>query len=78
VRVAVRADAASDPFMAASTTGINAGMVVVSADDPGIHSSQNEPDNHHYAKLTKVPLLEPSDSQKAFDRGRKETRDVHF
>jgi indolepyruvate ferredoxin oxidoreductase alpha subunit len=58
---------ASDPFMAASTTGVGAGMVVVSADDPGIHSSQNEQDNRHYAKLAKVPLLEPSDSQEAYD-----------
>jgi indolepyruvate ferredoxin oxidoreductase alpha subunit len=58
---------ASDPFMAASTTGINGGMVVISADDPGIHSSQNEQDNRHYAKLAKVPMLEPSDSQEAYD-----------
>jgi len=58
---------ASDPFMAASTTGINAGMVVVSADDPGIHSSQNEQDNRHYAEFAKVPMLEPSDSQEAYE-----------
>ena len=58
---------ASDPFMAASTTGVNAGMVVISADDPGIHSSQNEQDNRHYAKLAKVPILEPSDSQEAYE-----------
>jgi len=58
---------ASDPFMAASTTGVNAGMVVISADDPGIHSSQNEQDNRHYAKLAKVPVLEPSDSQEAYE-----------
>ena len=58
---------ASDPFMAASTTGVNAGLVVVSVDDPGIHSSQNEQDNRHYAKFAKVPLLEPSDSQEAYD-----------
>ena len=58
---------ASDPFMAASTTGVNAGMVVVSADDPGMHSSQNEQDNRHYAKLAKVPMLEPSDSQEAYE-----------
>ncbi|MFQ5826139.1 MAG: indolepyruvate ferredoxin oxidoreductase subunit alpha [Dehalococcoidia bacterium] len=58
---------ACDPFMAASTTGINAGMVVICADDPGIHSSQNEQDNRHYAKLAKVPMLEPSDSQEAYD-----------
>ena len=58
---------ASDPFVAAATTGINAGMVVISADDPGIHSTQNEQDTRHYAKLAKVPVLEPSDSQEAYD-----------
>jgi indolepyruvate ferredoxin oxidoreductase alpha subunit len=58
---------ASDPFTAASMTGVNAGLVVVCADDPGIHSSQNEQDNRYYAKLAKVPLLEPSDSQEAYD-----------
>ena len=58
---------ASDPFMAASTTGINGGMVVIVADDPGIHSSQDEQDTRHYAKLAKVPMLEPSDSQEAYD-----------
>jgi indolepyruvate ferredoxin oxidoreductase alpha subunit len=58
---------ASDPFMAASTTGVNAGLVVVSADDPGMHSSQNEQDNRHYARLAKVPALEPSDSQEAYE-----------
>ncbi|MDD5082745.1 MAG: indolepyruvate ferredoxin oxidoreductase subunit alpha [Dehalococcoidales bacterium] len=58
---------ASDPFMAAATTGIDAGLVVVSADDPGIHSSQNEQDNRHYARLAKVPMLEPADSQEAYD-----------
>jgi indolepyruvate ferredoxin oxidoreductase alpha subunit len=58
---------ASDPFMAASTTGVNAGLVVVCADDPGAHSSQGEQDNRHYARLAKVPMLEPSDSQEAYD-----------
>jgi len=58
---------ASDPFIAASTTGIRGGLVVVSADDPGAHSSQGEQDNRHYAKLAKVPILEPSDSQEAYD-----------
>ena len=58
---------ASDPFMAAATTGVNAGLVVVSADDPGIHSSQGEQDNRHYARMAKVPMLEPSDSQEAYD-----------
>ncbi len=58
---------ASDPFIAASVTGVNAGLVVVSADDPGMHSSQNEQDNRNYAKLAKVPVLEPSDSQEAYE-----------
>ncbi len=58
---------ASDPFMAASTTGINGGLVVINADDPGAHSSQGEQDNRHYAKLAKVPMLEPSDSQEAYE-----------
>jgi indolepyruvate ferredoxin oxidoreductase, alpha subunit len=58
---------ASDPFMAASITGIIGGLVVVSADDPQILSSQNEQDNRHYARLAKVPMLEPTDSQEAYD-----------
>ena len=58
---------ASDPFIAASTTGIKGGLVVISADDPGAHSSQGEQDNRHYVKLAKVPMLEPSDSQEAYD-----------
>ncbi len=58
---------ASDAFMAAAITGVKGGLVVISADDPGIHSSQNEQDNRHYAELAKVPLLEPSDSQEAYD-----------
>ncbi len=58
---------ASDPFMAASITGINGGLVVIVADDPGAHSTQNEQDTRHYAKLAKVPMLEPSDSQEAYD-----------
>lgn len=58
---------AIDPFMAASITGINGGMVVVSADDPGMHSSQNEQDNRYLAKFAKIPMVEPSDSQEACD-----------
>jgi indolepyruvate ferredoxin oxidoreductase alpha subunit len=58
---------ATDPFMAAAITGIDGGLVVISADDPGIHSSQGEQDNRHYARLAKVPMLEPSDSQEAYD-----------
>lgn len=58
---------AADPFLAAATTGIHGGLVVVSADDPGIHSSQGEQDNRYYAKLARVPMLEPADSQEAYE-----------
>ncbi len=58
---------AVDSFMAAAITGIDGGMVIISADDPGIHSSQGEQDNRHYGRLAKVPILEPSDSQEAYD-----------
>ncbi|MBI2918526.1 MAG: indolepyruvate ferredoxin oxidoreductase subunit alpha [Chloroflexi bacterium] len=58
---------AADPFMAAVYTGMRGALVVVSADDPGIHSSQNEQDNRHYAVMAKVPMLEPSDSQEAYE-----------
>ncbi|WP_035587669.1 indolepyruvate ferredoxin oxidoreductase subunit alpha [Hippea jasoniae] len=52
---------AADPLMTASYTGVNAGFVIVTADDPGMHSSQNEQDNRRYAKFAKIPLIEPSD-----------------
>jgi indolepyruvate ferredoxin oxidoreductase alpha subunit len=58
---------ASDSFISASYTGVNAGLVVITADDPSLYSSQNEQDNRHYARLAKVPLLEPADSQEAKD-----------
>ncbi len=57
---------ASDAFFAASVTGIRGGLVVICCDDPGMHSSQNEQDNRHYARFAKVPILEPSDSQEAY------------
>jgi indolepyruvate ferredoxin oxidoreductase alpha subunit len=57
---------ASDPFFAASVTGIRGGFVIICCDDPGMHSSQNEQDNRHYARFAKVPMLEPSDSQEAY------------
>ncbi len=56
---------ASDPFMTLAYTGVGAGLVIVSADDPGIFSSQNEQDNRWYALFAKVPMLEPSDSDEA-------------
>jgi indolepyruvate ferredoxin oxidoreductase alpha subunit len=57
---------AADPFFAVSVTGVRGGLVVVCCDDPGMHSSQNEQDNRHYARFAKVPILEPSDSQEAY------------
>jgi indolepyruvate ferredoxin oxidoreductase, alpha subunit len=58
---------AADSFMYASMTGMEAGLVIVSADDPAMHSSQNEQDNRTYAKFARIPCLEPSDSQEAKD-----------
>ncbi len=52
----------ADPVFTASYTGINAGLVIAVADDPGMHSSQNEQDSRHYAKASKIMMLEPSDS----------------
>ena len=54
---------AMDPLMTFAYIGVNGGMIIVSADDPGMHSSQNEQDNRYLAKFAKVPMLEPSDSQ---------------
>ena len=53
---------AADPLFTASYTGVNAGLVIAVADDPGMHSSQNEQDSRHYARAAKLPMLEPSDS----------------
>jgi len=58
---------AADAFFYASMTGVEAGLVIVSADDPSMHSSQNEQDNRRYAKFARVPCLEPTDSQEAKD-----------
>jgi len=58
---------AADSFMYASMTGMEGGLVIVTADDPGMHSSQNEQDNRVFAKFGRVPCLEPSDSQVAKD-----------
>lgn len=56
---------ASDPFMTFAYTGVNRGFLLVCADDPGMHSSQNEQDNRYFARFAQVPLLEPSSSQEA-------------
>ena len=63
----VGVNVAADPLMTFSYTGVNGGLVLVAADDPGMHSSQNEQDSRHYARLAKVPMLEPADSQEAKD-----------
>lgn len=58
---------AADPLFTISYSGVNAGMVICVADDPGMHSSQNEQDSRHYAIAAKVPMLEPADSSEARD-----------
>ncbi|MBO4717049.1 MAG: indolepyruvate ferredoxin oxidoreductase subunit alpha, partial [Spirochaetales bacterium] len=58
---------AADPLFTISYTGVNAGMVIAVADDPGMHSSQNEQDSRHYAIAAKVPMLDPSDSEEALE-----------
>jgi indolepyruvate ferredoxin oxidoreductase alpha subunit len=63
----VGVNVAADPLFTFSYTGVNGGMVLVTADDPEMHSSQNEQDNRNYAKFVKVPMLEPADSQECKD-----------
>lgn len=58
---------AADPLFTASYTGVNGGMVLAVADDPGMHSSQNEQDSRFYARSAHVPMLEPADSQECYD-----------
>lgn len=58
---------AMDPLMTFTFVGATGGMVIISADDPGMHSSQNEQDNRNLAKFARALLLEPSDSQEAYD-----------
>ena len=58
---------AADPLFTMSYTGVNAGMVICVADDAGMHSSQNEQDSRHHAIASKIPMLEPSDSQEAYE-----------
>lgn len=54
---------AADPVFTISYQGLNAGLVICVADDPGMHSSQNEQDSRHYAEAAKIPMLEPADSE---------------
>ncbi|NTU59437.1 MAG: indolepyruvate ferredoxin oxidoreductase subunit alpha [Deltaproteobacteria bacterium] len=63
----VGVNVAADPLFTAVYTGVGGGLVLVSADDPNLHSSQNEQDNRNFAKFAKLPLIEPSDSQEAKD-----------
>jgi len=59
----VGVNVAADPLFTASYTGVKAGLVLVAADDPEMHSSQNEQDSRNYARFAKVPMLEPADSR---------------
>ena len=63
----VGVNVAADPIFTAAYNGVNGGFVIVSADDPSMHSSQNEQDNRHYARAAKIAMLEPSDSQECLD-----------
>ena len=58
---------AADPLFTISYTGVNAGMIIAVADDPGMHSSQNEQDSRHYAIAAKLPMLEPADSSECLE-----------
>ncbi len=58
---------AADPLFTLSYTGVNGGMVICVADDPGMHSSQNEQDSRHYAIGAKIPMVEPADSAEAYE-----------
>ncbi len=61
---------AADPFMSATNTGVNGGLVLLVADDPSCYSSQNEQDSRYYAAFARVPCLDPSDSQEAYEMAR--------
>ena len=63
----VGVNVAADALMTLTYTGVNAGLILMVADDPGMHSSQNEQDSRNYAKFAKIPMLDPADSQEAYD-----------
>lgn len=63
----VGVNVAADPLFSFAYSGVNGGFMLISADDPGLHSSQNEQDNRYYAKFAKIVMLEPSSSQEAKD-----------
>ncbi len=58
---------AADPFMNAALAGVNGGMIIVTADDPSMHSSQNEQDNRFFGDFAMIPVFEPSNQQEAYD-----------
>ena len=58
---------AADPFMNSALTGVNGGLVVVVADDPGMHSSQNEQDSRYYGEFAQIPTIEPANQQECYD-----------
>ena len=70
----VGVNVAADTLFSVAYTGVRGGLVLVSADDPGCWSSQNEQDNRQYARFAKIPCLEPSDSQEAKDFVRRRLR----
>jgi indolepyruvate ferredoxin oxidoreductase, alpha subunit len=63
----VGVNVAADPLFTLSYTGTNGALVIITADDPSLHSSENEQDNRNYAKFAKIPMVEPADSQEAKD-----------
>ncbi len=63
----VGVNVAADPIFTAAYNGVGRGFVIISGDDPSMHSSQNEQDNRHYARAAKIPMFEPADSQDALD-----------
>ncbi|MBP3885201.1 MAG: 4Fe-4S binding protein [Olsenella sp.] len=67
----VGVNVAADPFMSVANTGVNAGLVILAADDPSCYSSQNEQDSRNYAAFARIPCLDPSDSQEAYEFARR-------
>lgn len=63
----VGVNVAADALLTLTYTGVNAGLILMVADDPGMHSSQNEQDSRNYAKFAKIPMLDPADSQESYD-----------
>jgi len=61
----VGVNVAADPLFTVSYSGTNGGLVIITSDDPSLHSSQNEQDNRNYARFAKIPMIEPADSQEA-------------